>query len=198
MSWWSHRLNPSLVSNQGPHRGVVGGHNLTGPDVLVLVVVVDVVFRVASTLRTAVLKTLAIRIEDELLSPLDRFRRAVRRVIQQQRRADREAADLRAPNLSPSSFRPSITDLANRMGALGKRSLMDLAWKMEEREELWDRELHRLTHFETIEEPLTISFENLTLTVGETKIIQDLTGQVNAKATCALVRREAVGGATKR
>jgi hypothetical protein len=38
--------------------------------------------------------------------------------------------------------------------------------------------------------PLSISFENLNLTVGKTRIIQDLTGAIYAKSTCALVRTE--------
>lgn len=52
----------------------------------------------------------------------------------------------------------------------------------------WLLQVQRLTRFEEISEPLSISFERLSMTVGETRIIQNLSGTIHAKATCALVR----------
>lgn len=48
-------------------------------------------------------------------------------------------------------------------------------------------QVQRLTRFEEIHEPLSISFERLSMNVGETRILQNLSGAIYAKNTTALV-----------
>ena len=129
--------------------------------------------RASKKIQSTIQRTLAVRVEDELLMPKMRFRRAVKMVIRRNR-------------LARSDDNVQASDLYMSLSPQVRHQMLE---KIKEREGVWERELNRLTHFETITEPLSISFQKLTLTVGKTKIIQDLTGAVNAKATCALVRR---------
>jgi hypothetical protein len=54
-------------------------------------------------------------------------------------------------------------------------------------------QVQRLTRFEEIHEPLSIAFEGLSMNIGETRILENLSGAIYAKNTTALVRTSSAG-----
>ena len=60
-------------------------------------------------------------------------------------------------------------------------------------QDLMKRKIHRLDHFERIEEPFSISFRQLSLKIGplkkETTIINEIDGVIHPKSICSLVSK---------